>query len=302
MRAATLFIAALGPAAAAAAAAVKETLLMYYETGAPGSGAMPCSLALAKHASGPPTATVAQYLNDPIGVQAFSAAAGADSPLWSFWPESTDMDLSWQLAGSAAAAAPGAVDTVVVQYSNEQFTSEDANCTLWGVSTAPNATVFSPLWTATVPHCDVSLPVGANYGQVRSIAITADGATVVASLFLSGSQQVLMGWELASGKQLFFVPTAGFSYGVELSADGKWAVVAADDGRGGRTAFVYSTATGVQRGDTGCIMAWNAPPALSADGAVIASGDQNGMILCAWDEGQNAYGAFVRVAMPSRGE
>ena len=43
-----------------ALAAVKETLLMFYETGPEGSGPMPSSLALAAHASGPLTATVAQ--------------------------------------------------------------------------------------------------------------------------------------------------------------------------------------------------------------------------------------------------
>ena len=46
------------------------------------------------------------------------------------------MDLTWELAGSAARGAAGAVDTVVLQYANELFTREDANCTLWGVSWA----------------------------------------------------------------------------------------------------------------------------------------------------------------------
>ena len=35
---------------------------------------------------------------------------------------------------------------------------------------------------------------------------------------------------MATGKELYRVPTAGFSYGVALSADGKWALVSSDDG------------------------------------------------------------------------
>ena len=140
---------------APAFAAVKEQLIMFYETGPVGSGPMPSSLALAAHKSGPLTATVAQFLNEPIGVQAFSAKGGADSPTWSYWPESVDMDLSWETVGSAfpVTAGAGAVDTVVLQYSNELFTREDANCTLWGVSTDPTATSWNPLWTVKVPHC-----------------------------------------------------------------------------------------------------------------------------------------------------
>jgi hypothetical protein len=294
-------------APALAAAAVKSTLLMLYDTGAAGSGAMPCSVSLSHPPTGPPAAAVAQYLNSPIGVQAFSSAAGADSPTWSFWPESTDMDLSWQLAGSRVAAARGGgggggVDTVVLQYSNEQFTSEDANCTLWGVSTAASAApAFKPLWRASVAHCDVVGPQLADYNNMPSTAITADGATLVASLVVGGVQ-TLMGWEVASGRQLYATPTPGGSYGVALSGNGQWALVASDDGNGGRSAFVHSTATGKQRGTSGCTLHWNAAPALSDDGAVIAAGSQNGMTLCAWDAGSSAYGQGVRVDMPSRGE
>ena len=136
-----------------ALAGVTSKLLMFYESGPEGSGPMPSSVALAAHSSSPLTATVAQYLNDPIGVQAFSAAAGADSPIWSYWPESVDMDLVWELVGSQAPIAQGGVDSVVMQYSNELFTREDANCTLWGVSTSPTATAFKPIWTVKVPHC-----------------------------------------------------------------------------------------------------------------------------------------------------
>ena len=280
-------------------AAVKEKLLMIYDTGAAGSGAMPCSVSLSKPASsGTPSATIAQYLNDPIGVQAFSSAAGADSPIWSFWPESVDMDLSWQLAGSTKSV--GGVDTVILQYSNEQFTSEDANCTLWGVSTAPSA-AFKPIWRASVAHCDVVGPQLADYNNMPSTAITADGSTLVASLVVGGVQ-TLMGWEVASGRQLYAAPTAGGSYGVALSGNGQWALVASDDGNGGRSAFAFSTATGKQRGTSGCRLGWNAAPALSDDGAVIAAGNQNGMTLCAWDAGSNAYGQAVSVDMPSRGE
>jgi hypothetical protein len=295
-----LLLAAL--AAPALGATVKSSLLMFYETGPEGSGPMPSSVSLAAHASGPPTATVAQYLNEPIGVLAFSAAAGADAPLWSFYPESVDMDLTWELAGSKAPAAPGGADTVVLQYANELFSREDANCTLTGVSTAASATSYAPVWTAKVPSCGPTYaPQNDDYGQWRSIAITADGATLVASL-VSNNAEVLMGWSLATGKALYSVPTAGGSYGVYLSADSKWALVAADDGNGGRTSFVYSTATGAQRGATGCRTPWNVPPALSDDGSVIATGDQNGMRLCAWDEASGAYGAAVAVAIPSRGQ
>jgi len=275
-----LLLAALSLCApAAAAAAVTAKVLMFYETGPEGSGPMPSSLALAAHASGPLTATVSQFLNEPIGVQAFSAAAGADTPTWSFWPESTDMDITWELVGSHAPAADGAVDTVVMQYSNQQFSSEDANCTLFGVSTAPSSSSWKPIWTAKVPHCEPTFqPQNDNYGQWRSVAITADGTTLVASLVLGGSQ-MLMGWTLATGQSLFAVPTAGGSYGVYLSADSKWALVASDDGNGGRTSLVFSTATGKQRGTTGCRTPWNIPPALSDDGAVIATGDQNGMFV-----------------------
>jgi len=269
---------------------------------------MPSSLALSAQKSGAPTATVAQYLNEPIGVQAFSAAGGADKPTWSFWPESVDMDLTWELAGSPApAASPGGVDTVVLQYANELFSREDANCTLWGVSTDPAAAAaaggaWKPLWAAQVPHCGPTFaPQNDDYGQWRSIAITPDGATLVASL-TSGGAEVLAGYALATGKRLFSVPTAGASYGVALSADSKWALVASDDGSGGRSSWVYSTATGAQRGSAGCRTPWNVPPALSDDGAVIATGDQNGMRLCAWDAASNAYGAPVSVGIPSRGQ
>ena len=275
---------------------------MFYETGPVGSGAMPCSVALAKHASGPPTATVAQFLNDPIGVQAFSSAAGADAPTWSFWPESVDYDLTWELAGSSAPSPAGAVDTVVLQYSNELLTREDANCTVWGVSTAPTASAWKPLWTAKVPHCAPTYqPQNDAYGQWRSIAITNDGTTLVASLVVNNAE-VLMGWALATGKQLFSTPTSGGSYGVYLSADSKWALVSSDDGNGGRVSYAYSTATGKQRGTSGCRTPWNIPPALSDDGSVIATGDQNGMRLCVWDAPSNAYGQAVSVDIPSRGQ
>ena len=269
---------------------------MFYETGPVGSGPQPSSLALAAQRAGPHTATVAQYLNQPIGVLAFSAQGGADSPTWSYYPESVDMDLTWELAGSPVAVS--GADTVVLQYANDLFTKEDANCTLWGVSTAPSAAAFTPLWTARVPHCGPSLqPAFDDYGQWRSLAITGDGSTLVASLALNGDSQVLMGWSLATGKQLFSVPTPGGSYGVALSADSRWALVNSND-----YAFVYSAATGKQRGSTGCRTPWNIPPALSDDGAFIVSGDQNGMRVCAWDESAQAYAANVYVDIPSRGQ
>jgi hypothetical protein len=146
----------------------------------------------------------------------------------------------------------------VLQYANELFTREDANCTLWGVSTAPGpAAAWRPLWTAKLAHCAPTFsPQLDNYGQWRSLAVTADGATLVASLALGGAE-ALVGWELATGKQLYSVPTAGGSYGVALSADGKWALVATDDGNGGRDSFAFSTATGKQRGATGCRTPWS---------------------------------------------
>ena len=212
------------------------------------------------------------------------------------------MDSVWELAGSPAPIAAGGVDTVVMQYSNELFTREDANCTLWGVSTGPAATAWRPLWTARVAHCAPTFqPQNDDYGQWRSIAVTADGSTLVASL-VAGGAEVLMAWALATGKQLFSEPTAGGSYGVYLSANSKWALVASDSGNNGRSAYVYSTATGKQRGASGCRMSWNSPPALSDDGAVIATTDQNGLWLCAWDEASGAYGAPVSVALPGRGQ
>ena len=272
---------------------------MFYETGPVGSGPEPSSLSLAAQRAGAHTATVAQFLNEPIGVLAFSAAGGADSPTWAFYPESVDMDLSWELVGTGAApAAPGGVDTVIMQYSSELLTREDANCTLWGVSTAPSATAFRPLWTVRVPHCAPTLqPTLDDYGQWRSLAVTADGSTLVASLALNGATQVLMGWSLATGKQLYSVPTPGGSYGVALSADSRWALVNSDN-----YAFVYSTATGKQRGTSGCRTPWNIPPALSDDGGYIVSGDQNGMRVCAWDEAVQAYDANLYVDIPSRGQ
>jgi hypothetical protein len=281
-----------------ASAAVQETLLMFYETGPVGSGPEPSSLALATHKAGGPTATVAQFLNEPIGVLAFSSAAGANSPTWAFYPESVDMDLSWELVGSRAPVAPGAVDTVVVQYSNGIFSREDANCTLWGVSTDPSATAFKPLWTVKVPHCEPTLtPSLDDYGQWRSFAITADGGSLIASLALGGTSQVLMGWSLATGAQLFSVPTPGGSYGVALSGDSKWALVNSDN-----YAFVYSTATGKQRGASGCRTPWNIPPALSDDGGYIASVDQNGMRACAWNTQTLDYDTNKYISIPSRGQ
>ena len=280
-------------------AAVQETLLMFYETGPAGSGAMPCSLALSAQRTGPPSATVAQFLNDPIGVLAFSSKGGANSPTWAYYPESVDMDLSWELVGTPSPpATAGAPDTVVLQYSNELFTKEDANCTFWGVSTAPSASAFKPLWTVRVPHCGPSLqPEFDDSGQWRSIAITADGSTLVASLALNGSSQVLMGWSMSTGRQLYSVPTPGGSFGVALSGDSKWALV-----NSGTTAFVYSTTTGRQRGASGCRTPWNIPPALSDDGGYIVSGDQNGMRVCAWNQGTLDYDANKYVDIPSRGQ
>ena len=263
----------------------------------------PQSLALAAHAAGPITAAVAQYLNEPIGVQAFSAAGGANAPTWSFWPESTDMDLTWELAGSPFPAPAGSADTVVLQYSNELFKSENANCTLWGVSTAPAATAWAPLWTVKVPGpCEpLSNPHNADYGQWRSLAITADGTTLIAALVVNDAQ-VLMGVAMATGATLFSVTTPAQGYGVYLSADSKWALVASDDGSGERAAFAYSTKNGKQRGTAGCKISWNVPPAISDDGSIIATPDQNGMWLCLWDEASNAYGDAFSVDIPGRGQ
>ena len=213
------------------------------------------------------------------------------------------MDLAWELAGSPFPAAAGAADTVVMQYSNELFKYENASCILYGVSTAPNASAWAPLWRVAVPGpCSPTFnPHNDAYGQWRSIAVTANGATLVASLVAS-SAQVLLGVSMATGAQLFSVPTPATAYGVYLSANGKWALVASDDGSGGRAAYVYSTATGAQRGATGCRLGWNVPPALSDDGALIATPDQNGMWLCAWDEAAGSYGAAVSVDIPARGQ
>ncbi len=271
---------------------------MFYETGPEGSGPMPSSLALSAQRGGRPTATVAQYLNDPIGVLAFSATGGADSPTWAYYPESVDMDLSWELVGTPTPLVSGGVDSVVMQYSNQQFTKEDANCTLWGVSTAPSTSAFKPLWTVKVPHCGPSFePAFDDYGQWRSLAITADGSTLVASLALGGTSQVLMGWNLSTGRQLYSVPTPGESMGVALSGDSKWALVNSND-----YAFVYSAATGKQRGTTGCRTPWDIPPTLSEDGGFIVSGDQNGMRVCAWNIGTQDYDTNKYVDIPSRGQ
>lgn len=278
--------------------AVNEKLIMFYETGPEGSGPMPSSLSLAAQKQGGPTATVAQYLNDPIGVLAFSAVGGANSPTWSYYPESVDMDIAWELVGTPSPVPSGGVDTVVMQYSNELFTKENINCTLWGVSTGPTASDFKPLWTAQVPHCGPSLqPAYDAYGQWRSLAITADASTLVASLALNGASQVLMAWNLSTGKQLFSVPTPGGSFGVALSGDSQWALVNSDD-----YAFVYSTATGKQRGTTGCRTPWNIPPTLSQDGGYIVSGDQNGMRVCVWDKQTLSYDTNKYVDIPSRGQ
>lgn len=295
-------------ACASSAINVTSEVLMFYESGAEGSGPMPCSASLAAHAgaTNPPTATISQYLNEPIGVQAFSVSGGADAPVWSYWPESVDMDLTWETAGSAAPIVAGAADTVVLQYSNELFTRENANCTLFGVATSSNASspgAFSPLWTVRIASCAPSYqPQNDDYGQIRSVAVTADGATVVAVLVIGGAE-TLLAWSLATGAQRFSAPMRGSSYGVQLTRDSQWILNVVDDGSGGRSAFVYSAATGAQRGaGAGCRMDWNAPPAISDDGGFIAVADQNGMGICAWSAAQNAYGAALNVDIPSRGQ
>jgi hypothetical protein len=213
------------------------------------------------------------------------------------------MDLTWEVVGSSAPTPAGAADSVVMQYSSELFKSEVANCTLWGVSTGPAATSFAPLWTVRVPGpCAPTFnPHVDTYGQWRSLAITGDGSTLLASLVVD-SAQVFMGVSMASGATLFSVPTPATSYGIYLSGNSQWALVVSDDGNGGRNAFAYSTKTGKRRGSGGCRLDWNVPPAISDDGAIIATPGQNGMFLCAWDEGAGAYGAPVSVDIPGRGQ
>ena len=170
------------------------------------------------------------------------------------------------------------------------------------MSTDPSVTTFSPLWTVKISSCAPSYqPQNNDYGQFRSLAITADGKTLVVS-FVVDNVESLRGYSMSTGEQLFVTPTAGGSYGVYLSGDSQWALVAEDNGNGGRNANVYSTHNGTQRGVTGCRMGWNAPPAITDDGSLIVTADQNGMWVCAWDESAQSYDPAVNVDIPSKGQ
>ena len=289
---------------------VQADLLMLYQSGPEGSGPMPCAASIANHAPAPPATVVAQYLNQPTGVFAFDAADGADTPRWAYYPESVDMDLTWEVASSHAPLASGA-DTVVLQYSNELFSNEDANCTLWGVSTASSASVFSPIWTVNIAHCEpMANAHNAYYGAQRSI-VFAGGSLLVAQLYVDAAE-TLFGFDATTGAQLYRTQLVGDAYGVALSGDGRWAVVvqdttskaagAAGASVGSRTALVFNASSGVQRGSNGCQLTWNAPPDVSFDGGILVTPDQNGMWLCAWDAGTGAYGPATNVAMPGKGQ
>jgi hypothetical protein len=285
---------------------VEAKLLMLYQSGAEGSGAMPCATSISSHSPGAPATVVAQYLNEPIGVLAFDVADGPGSPRWAYYPESVDMDLTWEVASSHVPVSSG-VDTVVLQYSSQLFSQEDANCTLWGVSTNSNATEFSPVWTVNIAHCEpMANPHDAWYGSQRSVLFA--GSEIVVAQLTVGSTEFLFGFAAATGAQLYSTPLAGTSYGVSLSGDAHWALVVQDTtssaggATGGRTALVFNASSGKQRDANGCELSWNSPPDLSQDGGIIATPDQNGMWLCAWDETARAYGAPINVAMPGKGQ
>lgn len=249
----------------AAAPTVTAKLVLFVETGPVGSGPEPCSVALSGHGSAnTPTAILAQYLNEPIGVQAFNSTGGG-SPVWSLWPESVDTDLTWEIAGTRLAGPPASssVDTVLLQYSNHLFSSAAAPCVFSGWATVgAQSQTGTPLWTQTepAPCAPTYQPENDWFGLWRSIEFTPDGSILLAS-FVAADGPVIVGYNALTGRQMWRTPLGGASYGVMPSANGAWVLTTAD-GTPQRNATVFSVTTGKQRGSTSCEMSWNNPRTL----------------------------------------
>lgn len=289
-------------ATAQAARPVTPRLLMNYDLGPVGSGPLPCAAVLSGHAGDAPTAVVGQFLNEPMGVQAFNASLGPSAPIWSLWPETTNIDTVWQAAGTPALTATGAVDTVLLQYSAHQFDKAPRPCIFSGMaSTGAGAASATPVWTYSVPDCIPGIQANIDYmGYWQDVALTPDGATVVAVLLVSG-QETLLGLNAADGAVLYSAPAHGGSYGVQPTADSRYFLSAVDNSSG-RFAFVYDARTGAQRGPKGCGAVWNNAPAISPDGAFIITGDQNGLFVCKYYAGERGYDKYADVAIPAKGQ
>lgn len=261
----SLFVAIVTPCVLAlrtAAPTVTAELVLFYETGEVGSGPEPSSVALAGHGPGKaPTAILAQYLNQPIGVQAFNAT-GEGVPVWSYWPESVDTDLTWEIAGARLAGPPPAssIDTVVMQYSNHLFSSAAAPCVFSGWATVGSQAASGvPIWTTVepAPCAPTYQPENDWFGLWRSVELTPDGSTLLAS-FVGTDGQVVAAYNALTGKPRWRTPLGGAAYGVMPSANGLWVLTSAD-GSPQRNATVFAVSTGKQRGSTSCEMSWNNP-------------------------------------------
>jgi len=177
---------------------------MNYFLGPDGSGPFPCAAALSSHSPGAATTTatavVGQFLNEPMGVQAFNATGGSSSPVWSQWPETTDVDVCWTAAGSAAGLPAGAVDAVIIQYSAMQFEKAPRPCVIQGMVTAGPAASAAPAWTHAEASCIPGTQASTDYlGYSRDVAVTPDGRTVVAALRVNCTSGCYAGDELLLG-------------------------------------------------------------------------------------------------------
>jgi hypothetical protein len=282
---------------------VSVNTIMNLDIGPVGSGPAPCSASLSAHAGDAnPTAVVAQYLNDPIGVRAFNSSSGANSPIWELWPETVDMDTTWQSVGSLAPVPLGNVDTVLMQYSNQLFSSASAPCIFWGMSTAGPGASATPLWTHSEPDCTPGTSSHtADYGANLDLTMTRDGRTTVAVIFVDNTV-TLIGLDTASGDVLYRIPISGGTYGVATSGNSQYVLSSSDSVSGGRKALVFDSRTGTQRGAKGCESPWDIPPAISFDGAFVLTGDQNGLWLCTWDSSANAYSSPFTIDIPALGQ
>jgi hypothetical protein len=275
---------------APASGSILATELMHLVS--PPGGPSPASVALGPGAGAAPgaTALLAQRLSPPIGLRAFDAAA---APLWSLYPPGADASTLLQVA--ACAACSGAVDAVLLQYTEES--AAGANCTLRGVSAAGG----SVAWSVVLPECAAAPSGGGGGGGgsaqgAQHVALAPAGDLAAAQLLLGGAC-VLLALEAPTGRELWRAPCQGGGLGVAFSGSGQWLLSTS-----GAAAVVHAGATGAPRGGAGCPLDWRAPPALSPAGDYLVATAPGEVWVCAWSQAAGAYGAPARARLAAWGQ
>jgi hypothetical protein len=273
-------------------ASILAEQLLYLQTGE----ASPSSVACGSSASSLPTALIAQWHDAPIGLRAYNASA---APLWSFYPGDTDSDTLYQVYGCSACASGAAVDAAVLRYSSAAATPQ-SNCTLFGLSST--AARWAPAWTKFLPSCAAGTPSGGGIGPAHHAALAPSGGTLAAQLLLNG-ECTLLALDAATGTELWRAPCRGGGLGVSFSADGRWVLATSSPSSSAAAhVFVFSAATGAQRGGSGCPLGWDSPPALSPAAEYIITPAQNAVWVCVWSEEKGLYGDPLSVNLEAWGE